>query len=250
MQRFKPLPSIGSTQNEVVGADSAVDLTSPSPPTSTTEIRAASVSKRMITLRSDRKHSHMSDDSRSSSREGQSTTKSPKIDTKPPIEATTSQATAGGESRGRRTTRGSSKSKVKSKPRAGEPNLEALPDVKKTSEVPPEPSKDVPHGKQTFEVPPEPSKDAPHTVVLKLRLPGGECIQRRFDYQVDQLGCVVSYACSVVNSRDGSDLNLSVNSASLSSNCVPKVVYSDLSLTLEQAGLVHNTLLHLDYERL
>ena len=166
---------------------------------------------------------------------------------------TTSQATAGDESRGRRTTKGSSKSKVKSKPRASEPNFETpanVPHHKKTIEVPPEPSKDAPHGKQTFEVPPEPAKDAPHTVVLKLRLPGGECIQRRFNYQVDQLGSVVSYACSVINSKDGNDLNLSVDSVSLSSNCVPKVVYSNLSLTLEQAGLVHNTLLHLDYERL
>ena len=251
MQRFKPLPSIGSTQNEVIGADSAVDLTSPSPPTSTTEIKAASVSKRTITLRSDRKHSHMSDDSRSSSQEGRSTTKSAKIDTKSPIEVATSQATAGDESRGRRTTRGSSKSKVKSKPRASEPNFEAPPDVphhKQTFKVPPEPTKDAPHGKQTFEVPPEPSKDAPHTVVLKLRLPGGELFQRRFNYEVDQLGSVVSYACSVMNSKDDSDLNPSVNSVSLCSNCVPKVVYSDLSLTLEQAGLVHNTLLHLDYE--
>jgi hypothetical protein len=86
--------------------------------------------------------------------------------------------------------------------------------------------------------------------VLKLRLPGGECIQRRFNYQVDQLGSVVSYACLVMNSRGGSDLNLSVNNVTLSSNSVPKVVYSnlDLSLTLEQVGLVHNTLLHVDYE--
>lgn len=180
-------------------------------------------------------------DSRSSYREGRSGTKAAKIDTKPPI-ITTSQATASDEGRVRRKTRATSKSKPKPKlPAASEANFEVLP----------EPSKDVPHQqiKQTFEVPPEPSKDAPHTVVLKLRLPGGECIQRRFNYQIDELGCVVSYACSLINSKgSGGSLNLSVGDVTVSSNCVPKVVYSDLSLTLEQAGLVHNTLLHLNYE--
>ena len=234
MQRFKPLPSIGSThqvQNEVVGADSAVDLTSPSPPTSMIEIKAPSVSTKTVVLRSDRKHSHVSN-SRSSSREGRSATKTARIDTKSPI-MTTSQGMASDESRVRRT-RGSSKSKIKSKLPASEPNFEV-------------PAKSSPH-RQTFEVPPEPSKDAPHTVMLKLRLPGGECIQRRFDYQMDRLGCVVTYACSLMNSKDGNDLNLSINNVTLSSNCVPKVVYSDLSLTLEQVELVHNTLLHLNCE--
>ena len=238
-QRFKPLPSIGSTrqmQSDVVGgADSAVDLTSPSPTTSSTEIRAPSIASRTVTLRSDRKHSHLSDNwSRSSSREGRSSTKAAKIDTKPPI-VTNTQATVSDEGRARRT-RGSSKAKVKSKPPTSKPNLA----------IPPEPSKDAPN-KLTFGISPEPSKDAPHTVMLKLRLPGDECIQRRFSYQVDRLGCVVSYACSVMNSK-GVDTNFSVNNVILSSNCVPMVVYSDLSLTLEQAGLVHNTLLHLDYE--
>ena len=220
-------------QSDVVGADSAVDLTSPSPPTSTTEIKAPSVSTRTVTLRSDRKHLHTSD-SQSSSREGRSATKAAKIDTKPPI-VTTTQSIASDECRVRKT-RGSSKSKVKSKLPASEANF-----------VPPEPSKDVQHNR-TFVVPPEPAKDAPHTVVLKVRLPGGECIQRRFNYQVDRLGCVVSYACSVINSKDGNDLSLSINNVALSNNCIPKVVYSDLSLTLEQAELVHNTLLHLNYE--
>ena len=261
VQRFKPLPSIGSTnqmQSGVASADSAVDLTSPSPPTSTTEIKAPSLSTRTVTLRSDRKHSHMNN-SRSSSREGRSATKAAKIDTKPLI-VTTSQAKAGDESRvvNKRTTRGTSKSKLKSKPPPPselnfevppEPSQKDAPHHKQTFEVPPEPSyKDVPHHKQTFEVPPEPPKDAPHTVVLKLRLPGGECIQRRFNYQVDLLGCVVSFTCAAMSIQGGSDLNLTMNNVTLSSNGVPKVVYSDLSLTLEQAGLVHNTLLHLDCE--
>ena len=238
MQRFKPLPSIGSThQIQSDGADSAVDLTSPSPTTSTTEIRASSVSTRTITLRSDRKHSHLRD-SRSSSREGRFASKAAKIDTKPPI-VTTTQATASDEGRVRRT-RGSSKTKAKSKLPASELNVDALPEL----------SKDDPHG-PNFEIPPEPSEGAPHTVILKLRLPGGECIQRRFSYQLDRLGCVVRYACSVVNSNPKStDMNLSVSSVTLSSNSVPKIVYSDLSLTLEQAGLVHNTVLHLDFENL
>ena len=206
----------------IISADSAVDLTSPSPTVSSTEIRVPtlSISTRTAHLRSDRKHSHMSD-SRSSSREGRSATKTAKIDTKPPVVTTTQGATSDDEARVRRT-RGSSKSKIKSKSAASEPIM-------------------------NFEIPPEPSADDPYTVMIKLRLLGGECIQRRFNYQVDRLGCVVFYAYSVMDTKDV-DVNSSVRNVTLSSNCVPKVVFNDLSLTLEQVGLVHNTLLHLDCE--
>lgn len=239
LQRFKPLPAIGSTRQVqsssggnysdfVVSADSAVDLNSPSPPASSPEKRSLSKSAETAELRSDRKHLHLSD-SLVSSREN--CRSSEKVYVTPIcIETTTSTLGTADDDLGvRRSLRLLVRSKL-----AIEPNV-----------VPHENAAHV--HEPNLEVPPEPSKDAPHTVTLKLRLPEGECIQRRFNYEVDQLGCVLCFARSAMRSQD-IDWDLSLRNVTLSRSCVPKVKFSDLSLTLEQVGLVHNTLLHVDYE--
>ena len=228
MQRFKPLPSIGSTPWEEssgrqdYSADSAVDLNSPSPPASCPEKRL-SKSTKLAECRFDRKHLHLSDRLVSSQKVSRSAEKIA------PSETTASTLRTAGDGSG---VRRSFKSVNRSK----------LPAIKPNVSVPP---KNVTH-EPNYEVPPEPCMDAPYTVTLKLRLPGGECIQRRFNYQVDQLGCVVCFAHSAIRCKDVN--NLDVRNLTLSRNCVPKVEFRDLSLTLKQAGLVHNTLLHLDYE--
>lgn len=229
IQRFKPLPSIGATHQMPHGseedhkdigvcADSGVDLNSPSPIGSDAERRGTPLagSTDHKSLKSDSKHAH---NSQHSSQQCTSTTA--KIDAKPPIIITARDTAGDGNFQSRvERTRGSSKSKVKHKP----------------------PVDCGPHERLNFEVPPEPPMDAPNTVMLKVRLPDGECIQRRFNYQSDLLRTVVHYAWLVMNSR------VPEEDVTLSTNCVPKVVFSDLSLTLEQAGLVHNTLLHLDHK--
>ena len=129
-------------------------------------------------------------------------------------------APPGVDSRPRRSTRNASKSKAKGR---------------RLHEVPP----DAPN----IEIPPEPSKDAPNTVTLKVRLSDGECLQRRFDYKTCLLRTVVHWGHSVMVVKDA---HLKERELLLSNNTVPKVVFGDLTLTLEQAGLVHNTLLHLD----
>lgn len=234
------MPSIGSTctyqitgsgepQEDVTGADSAVDLTSPSPTTSSTDVRG-SIAARQTDSR--RKHWH-DPDSRGSSGEGRSAKKTAKIDKKsPPAAGSMACGTNDDniETRGRRAvTRGASKSKSSGKGKQPVPPRSS--------------SKDTPN----IEVPPEPPKDAPNTVMLKVRLPSGEYIQRRFDYQTSCIRDVVHYAKLAADSKDA---RLTEKGLTLSTNFVPKVVFSDHSLTLAQAGLVHNTLLHLDCQDL
>lgn len=84
----------------------------------------------------------------------------------------------------------------------------------------------------------EPSPNSPFSVTLVLRLPDGTRIQRRFNYRTDILHTVVVFGIQYLKSID-----LSEDCVELSSCTVPKIVHNDLSLTLEQAGLVHNTIL-------
>ena len=207
-------------------ADSAVDLTTPSPVTSSFGIRGFAAATGQAGELSDRKH-HLG--SRGSSGEGRSAKKTAKIEAKPPVRVDHT-TTPSVDSRPRRSTRNASKSKSRSKrlPNDSSPS---------NNEVPP----DAPN----IEVPPEPAKDALNcTVTLKVRLPDGECIQKCFNYKTCLLRDVVAWGHSVmvVNNAD-----LKLKELLLCDNSVPKVVFGDLSLTLEQAGLVHNTLLHLDH---
>ena len=212
----------GGNGKDIVSADSAVDLTTPSPTTLSTEIRGSFAAQADHDFKSDRKHLQ---DSPSSSREGRSATKTAKIEAESAVTLATHEAKIETVAATRRNTRRSSKSK--SKGRGKQPS----------EEIPP---KDT----DNTVIPPEPAKDAPNTVTLKVRLPYGECIQRRFNYQTCCLRDVVHCAMLVIDSKLVKEKQLT-----LSNNCVPKVVYSDLSQTLEQVGLVHNTLLHLDIEQ-
>ena len=87
----------------------------------------------------------------------------------------------------------------------------------------------------------EPSPDFPFSVTLGLRLPDGTRVQRRFDYRTDSLLTVVVFGMHYLRSVEHN--NLAKECVELSSCTVPKIVHNDLSLTLEQAGLVHNTVL-------
>ena len=207
----------------MVSADSAVDLSSPSPVTSNTDIRGFIVAQADAKI--DRIHLH---DSRHLPREGITAKKTAKVDTKRPVFSVTAQDTDEGkvEAGVRRATRGPSKSKPKTR--------DKLP-VKN----------DPPTSPTNIEFPPEPPKDAPNTVMLKVRLSDGECFQRRFNYQTSRLRDVVQCAMSVM---DSSLKEVNEKQLTIRTNSVPKAVFSDLSLTLEEAGLTHNTLLHLDCE--
>lgn len=215
----------GENGKGIVSADSAVDLTTPSPTTSSTEVRGSFAAQADHDFKSDRKHLQ---DSRSSSRESRSATKTAKIEAKSPVTVATPEAKIKTMASTRRNTRGSSKSKSKSR------------EKQPSEQIPPK------NTDNNIAIPPEPPKDAPNTVTLKVRLPDGQCIQRRFNYQTCCLRDVVHCAMLVMDSKL---VKVKENQLTLSNNCVPKVVYSDLSQTLEQVGLVHNTLLHLDIEQ-
>ena len=143
-------------------------------------------------------------------------------------------------SRGRRATRGYSKSKLKAR---GKRSVGSDQCHQLNIELPPEPAKEATKNET---IPPEPPKDAPNTVTLKVRLQDGECVQRRFSYKSSTLRDIVH--CARLAMESAEDKTLTEKRLILSNNCVPKVVFSELSLTLEEAGLVHNTLLHLDCE--
>ncbi len=93
--------------------------------------------------------------------------------------------------------------------------------------------------KELITVPPEPSPHDPHTVTLCIRLPDGTRVQRRFNYSTHTLHTVLAFAMTFLSQ----DIHGQLPEVELASSTVPKEVYSDLSLTLSQAGLTQNTLL-------
>ena len=84
-----------------------------------------------------------------------------------------------------------------------------------------------------------------HLVTLCVRLPDGRRIQHQFNCKQHRLMDVIRFAHSTTTNGDDSPLD--VDSIHLSDNNVPVHVYSDYSLTLFEAGLTHNTLLHFSY---
>ena len=92
-------------------------------------------------------------------------------------------------------------------------------------------------------LPQEPSNSDAHTVLLKIKLPNNNTVQRRFNFKKDCLYQVITFAHFLSQNEP-----LDVHSATICDSCVPKTVYSDFSLTLEEIGLTHNTLLHYSYE--
>ena len=81
-----------------------------------------------------------------------------------------------------------------------------------------------------------------HLVTLCVKLPDGRRIQHQFNCKQDRLMDVICFAHSRTTSGEDSPVDL--DSIHLSDNNVPVHVYSDYSLTLFEAGLTHNTLLH------
>lgn len=84
-----------------------------------------------------------------------------------------------------------------------------------------------------------------HSVTLCIKLPNCDRIKRKFDYRKNRIKDVVYFAhCSMTGEKD---VPLNADEVCLSDNNVPMNVYSDHSLTLHEAGLIHNTLLHFSY---
>ena len=94
-------------------------------------------------------------------------------------------------------------------------------------------------------LPPEPSPNDAHTVTLCIRLPDGSRVQRRFNFCIDTLQTVVTFARTNLNQSEesSSEQQDSFSDFVLCDNSVPRVVFDDLSLGLEEVGLVHNTML-------
>jgi len=88
--------------------------------------------------------------------------------------------------------------------------------------------------------PVEPLPGCANTVILCVRLPNGSRVQRRFDYLRDTIKSVLLFA--LYSMPQESDV-LSLSDVEMSSCTVPRVVYSQLSATLDQYELTQNTLL-------
>lgn len=87
-----------------------------------------------------------------------------------------------------------------------------------------------------------------YSVTLCLRLPDGSRAQRRFDYKTDTLLSVVLFGLQPtgVHGPTLSDDEITEDQVELSTCTIPKTVHRNLSLTLEEVGLVHNTVLCLN----
>lgn len=85
-----------------------------------------------------------------------------------------------------------------------------------------------------------------HLVTLCIILPNSERIQHKFNYERDQIKTVINVAHSFLH--EDKVHNFDIDDACLSDNSVPVKVYSDHFLTLSQAGLIHNTVLHFSYK--
>ena len=84
-----------------------------------------------------------------------------------------------------------------------------------------------------------------HPVTLCIKLPSCNRIEHKFDYKRDRIKDVVSFVhCFITGEKD---TNLGADDVCLNDNSVPINVYSDHFLTLYEAGLTHNTLLHFSY---
>lgn len=84
-----------------------------------------------------------------------------------------------------------------------------------------------------------------HSVTLCIKLPNCDRIKCKFDYRRNRIKDVIYFAhCSMTS---GKDVPLNADEVCLSDNNVPMNIYSDHSLTLYEAGLIHNTLLHFSY---
>ena len=86
----------------------------------------------------------------------------------------------------------------------------------------------------------EPPPDAPCCVTLCVRLPDGTRVKRRFNHSTHTIHTLLLFAVLSLPREAGV---ASLSDMELASCTVPKVVYSDHSQTLGQAGLTQNTLL-------
>jgi hypothetical protein len=82
-----------------------------------------------------------------------------------------------------------------------------------------------------------------NSVTLCIMLPNCNRIEGKFDYKKDRIKDVIDFAhCSMTGGVDATLKKM--KNVRLSDNNVPVNVFSDPFLTLYEAGLVHNTLLH------
>ena len=84
---------------------------------------------------------------------------------------------------------------------------------------------------------PEEPVDDPFAILLCVKIPNGSRVQRRFRLS-DQLCHVVAFALQQCKEEEEEDWELSTSD-------VPRKVFSNLSLSLKEAGLESRTLLHL-----
>ena len=92
---------------------------------------------------------------------------------------------------------------------------------------------------------PEPELHCPNAVTLCIKLPDSVRIQRRFDCKQHSIRDVIQFVCLFLNQMN---IDVDIEETCLSTGLVPMTVYSDHSLTLEQAGLTHNSILHFSYQ--
>lgn len=86
-------------------------------------------------------------------------------------------------------------------------------------------------------IPGEPPVDDPFAVLLCVKIPNGNRVQRRFRPS-DLLCHVVAFALQHCKEEEEEDWELSTSD-------VPRKVFNNLSLSLKEAGLENRTLLHL-----
>lgn len=89
-------------------------------------------------------------------------------------------------------------------------------------------------------LPAEPPPNTPCCVTLCVRLPDGARVKRRFNHSTHTIHTLLLFAVLSLPREVGV---ASLSGVELASCTVPKVVYSDHSKTLAQAGLTQNTLL-------
>lgn len=81
-------------------------------------------------------------------------------------------------------------------------------------------------------------------VTLCIKLPNSHRIEHKFDCKSDRIKDVIYFAHCFMTGEKNIHLNVNV---CLTDNSVPMNIYSDHSLTLYEAGLIHNTVLHFSY---
>lgn len=87
-----------------------------------------------------------------------------------------------------------------------------------------------------------------HPVTLCIKLPNCDRIEHKFDYKRDRIKDVIHFVHCFMTGEETIPPKLKLGDVCLSDNNIPINTYCDHSLTLYEAGLIHNTLLHFSYK--